>query len=107
MNLTELRVDCGGNFVNSEAGIITTPGYPGYTAVQHLCDWMITVRPGHQILLSFEVFSLEGDQASRGCSGAVVRVWTDLNDRSVELCGSSVDNDTRLFLSKSNKLQLT
>lgn len=75
--------------------------------MRQVCNWIITVKPKHRIVLHFDAFSVEGDPPSRGCSGAVVRVWTDpFSSKPIELCGDGLANASRMFLSKSNKLQL-
>lgn len=57
-----------------------------------------------------EQFLVEGDPAGRGCSAAVVRVWsnpsqTDL--KPVELCGDSLSNSSKEILSADNVLRFS
>jgi len=88
--------------------VITTPNYPnGYLAHRQVCTWYITVRPRYKVLLYFETFLVEGEPSSRGCSGAVVRVWLDLSQQPVELCGSELNNETIQLISTTNLLKIT
>jgi len=58
--------DCGQNITNQENGVITSPGYPfKYPPYRQICNWFITVRPKHKVLLFFEFFLIEGDPASK------------------------------------------
>lgn len=101
---------CGGNVTGSENGIITSPNYPNYhyNATRFVCDWFISVKPGHKVMLHFDVFSVEGEPVTRGCSGAVVRVWTNPSiSKPVELCGEKLANGSKEFVSEDNVLRLT
>ncbi|XP_037944623.1 uncharacterized protein LOC119677377 isoform X3 [Teleopsis dalmanni] len=86
--------DCGGNFSNEDSGIILSPNYPGYKApskgmASMACNWVMTARPGYKLSINFEIFSLEGDPANRGCPAAVLRLWVnvDSDQPPLELCG--------------------
>ena len=47
-----------------ENGVITSFGYPAaYPPYRQICNWFITVRPKHKVLLFFEFFLIEGDPA--------------------------------------------
>lgn len=57
-------LDCGQNISNLDSGVITSPGYPSaYPPYRQICNWFITVRPKHKVLLFFEYFLIEGDPA--------------------------------------------
>ena len=62
-------LDCGSNISSLHYGIITSPNFPNkYDApsrnlASKTCNWFISVRPNHQILLNFELFSVEGEQS--------------------------------------------
>lgn len=100
--------DCGSNITGLENGIITSPNYPnGYLNHRQVCNWYITVRPRFKVLFHFETFLVEGDPKVRGCSGAVVRVWLDLSQQPVELCGSELSNETSELISTTNMLKIT
>ncbi|XP_022253784.1 cubilin-like isoform X3 [Limulus polyphemus] len=101
------NLDCGGNITGSANGIITSPSFPSkYEAHRQLCNWYITVRPFHKVLFLFDFFLIEGEPDERGCPGAVVRVWSDLSQPPIELCGEKLTNDTRQILSSSSVLKL-
>jgi hypothetical protein len=74
---------------------------------RQVCNWYITVRPRFKVLLFFETFTVEGEPSVRGCSGAVVRVWLDLSQQPVELCGSQLSNETSELISATNMLKIT
>ncbi|XP_046913472.2 uncharacterized protein LOC124494340 isoform X1 [Dermatophagoides farinae] len=100
--------DCGGNFTNLENGIIQTPNYPNnYPATMQVCNWFITVRSGSKVLLYFDEFSVEGDPPNRGCPGAIVRVWPDLNQKSIELCGEKLNLRDKQYISDNNVMRIT
>jgi hypothetical protein len=100
--------DCGQNFTHQENGVITSPGYPSpYPPVRQICNWFVTVRPKYKVLLFFEFFLIEGDPASRGCPGAVVRVWNDLSSPPTELCGEGLANETREFISSNEMMRIS
>nr|XP_027195182.1 uncharacterized protein LOC113789799 isoform X1 [Dermatophagoides pteronyssinus] len=100
--------DCGGNFTNLENGIIQTPNYPNnYPAAMQVCNWFITVRPGSKVLLYFDEFSVEGDPPSRGCPGAIVRVWPNLNQKPIELCGEKLNRRDKQYISENNVIRIT
>ncbi|XP_065293590.1 cubilin-like isoform X1 [Dermacentor albipictus] len=100
--------DCGGNITGEENGLITSPGYPNpYKNDRQMCNWYITVRPGHKVFLHFTLFLIEGHPGERGCPSAVVRVWKNLSDAPLELCGEGLTNDTREVISTSNVLKVS
>ncbi|KPM04818.1 CUB domain-containing protein 10 [Sarcoptes scabiei] len=99
--------NCGGNYTNQENGIIQTPNYPNnYPAVMQTCNWFIIVQTGSKILLHFDQFLIEGEPLSRGCSGGVVRVWPDIDQRPIELCGEKLADDQKQYVSESNVLRI-
>ncbi|KAL3204476.1 hypothetical protein MRX96_011485 [Rhipicephalus microplus] len=80
--------DCGGNITGEENGLITSPWVP--EPVQE--------RPADVQL---------GHPGERGCPSAVVRVWKNLSDAPLELCGEGLSNDTREVISTSNVLKVS
>lgn len=72
-----------------------------------ICNWFITVRSGSRVMLYFDQFSVEGDPPNRGCPGAIVRVWLNLNQKPIELCGEKLNPDINQFLSEFNVLRIT
>lgn len=61
-------IDCGSNISSLHYGIITSPNFPNKydgpakNLASKTCNWFIRVRPNQQILINFELFSVEGDQ---------------------------------------------
>ncbi|KAG8192223.1 hypothetical protein JTE90_014084 [Oedothorax gibbosus] len=101
-------VDCGRNISELTEGVLMSPGFPGsYLPSLQVCNWFITVRPHHKILLSFVFFLIEGDPERRGCPGAVVRVYPELGEPPMELCGESLENHTREIISSSNIMKIS
>lgn len=45
--------------------------------------------------------------AGRGCPGAVVRVYPELGEPPMELCGESLANSSREVLSSSNIMKIS
>ncbi|XP_065225837.1 tolloid-like protein 2 isoform X2 [Planococcus citri] len=105
--------DCGSNISHAEDGILQSTNYPIKYEVPTMgqalktCNWFITVKPGHQILLNFGSFILEGNPAGRGCPAAVVRLWLDIQAPPIELCGEKAPNDTMLYMSVSNQARIS
>lgn len=79
---------------------------PGYGSLQ--CHWFIHARPGHKILLYFDVFEVEGNPAERGCPAAALRVWPwrETDKTPIELCGDTLDGYKQI-LSETNVLKLS
>ena len=79
---------------------------PGYGSLQ--CHWFIHARPGHKILLYFDVFEVEGNPAERGCPAAALRVWPwrTTDKTPIELCGDTLDSYKQI-LSETNVLKLS
>ncbi|XP_066598102.1 tolloid-like protein 1 isoform X2 [Prorops nasuta] len=105
--------DCGSNLSSLHSGIITTPNFPNKydgpakNLASKSCNWFIRVRPNHQILLNFELFSVEGDQSVRGCSAAVLRLWQSLASTPMELCGVKTPDTKWHYLSEDNNMRLS
>ncbi|XP_063987836.1 cubilin-like isoform X3 [Diachasmimorpha longicaudata] len=61
--------DCGANISSLDYGLITSPNFPDKydgplkNMASKTCNWFISVRPNHRILLNFELFSVEGEQS--------------------------------------------
>lgn len=105
--------DCGSNISSLNYGIITSPNFPNKydgptkNLASKTCNWFIRVRPNQQILLNFELFSVEGDQLARGCPAAVLRMWYSLTSTPRELCGVKSPNTQWSFLSEDNNMRLS
>lgn len=60
-------IDCGVNISSLDSGVLTSPNYPDKydgpkkNQASKTCNWFITVRPSHKILINFEEFSVEGE----------------------------------------------
>ncbi|EFN64302.1 Cubilin [Camponotus floridanus] len=105
--------DCGSNISSLHYGIITSPNFPNKydgparNLASKTCNWFIKVQPNHQILLNFEIFSVEGDQIARGCPAAVLRMWYSLMSTPHELCGVRTSDTKWHFLSEDNNMRLS
>lgn len=60
-----LSGSCGGN-ISKAFGVIQSPNYPlNYDGPKEngskVCNWYLSVRPRHRILLNFEAFAVEGE----------------------------------------------
>ncbi|XP_042885956.1 cubilin-like isoform X1 [Penaeus japonicus] len=109
----EVVEDCGGNITNQEYGIIHSPHWPDKyagpdrEAGAFSCNWFIHVRPYHKVLLWLQSFSVEGHPIERGCPAAIVRVWPDLDNIPIELCGENLSDDETLIISKSSVMRIS
>ncbi|XP_036147288.1 cubilin isoform X2 [Monomorium pharaonis] len=105
--------DCGSNISSLNYGIITSPNFPNKydgparNLTSKTCNWFIRVRPSQQILLNFELFSVEGDPLGRGCPAAVLRMWDSLTSAPRELCGVKDPEAKWSFLSEDNNMRLS
>ncbi|XP_072756376.1 tolloid-like protein 1 isoform X2 [Anoplolepis gracilipes] len=105
--------DCGSNISSLNYGIITSPNFPNKydgparNLASKTCNWFIRVRPNHQILLNFEIFSVEGDQLVRGCPAAVLRMWYSLTTTPREFCGVKTPDTEWSFISEDNNMRLS
>lgn len=124
--------DCGGNVSSLDYGVISSPNFPenydGPTKgpSSKTCNWYINVRPKYKILLDFESFAVEGDPVGeywsksnvkrcvllmfyrllgRGCPAAVLRLWTNMANSPIELCGEKAPSDKWQYLSDSNAIR--
>ncbi|XP_020283606.1 bone morphogenetic protein 1 isoform X2 [Pseudomyrmex gracilis] len=104
--------DCGSNISSLNYGIITSPNYPdkysgpAKNLASKTCNWFIQVRPNQKILLNFESFSVEGDQAVRGCPAAVLRMWYSTSP-PLELCGEKKPDTNWSLLSEDNNMRIS
>jgi len=63
--------DCGNNVSSTSYGVISSPNYPSnYDGpkggqASKTCNWYITVRPTHRILLNMETFAVEGEPSGK------------------------------------------
>ncbi|XP_039306033.1 cubilin isoform X8 [Solenopsis invicta] len=105
--------DCGSNISSLNYGIITSPNFPNKydgpakNLTSKTCNWFIRVRPNQQILLNFELFSVEGDPIERGCPAAVLRMWDSLTSAPREFCGVKDPDAKWSFLSEDNNMRLS
>ncbi|XP_058800648.1 dorsal-ventral patterning tolloid-like protein 1 isoform X3 [Phymastichus coffea] len=105
--------DCGTNISSLHYGVITSPNFPNkYEAptrgvASKTCNWFINVRPSHQILVNFELFSVEGEQAARGCPAAVLRMWISPHSTPVEMCGVKEPEDKWSHISDNHFMRLS
>ncbi|XP_076544897.1 cubilin isoform X2 [Osmia lignaria lignaria] len=105
--------DCGSNISSVNYGIIASPNFPNKydgparNFASKTCNWFIRVRANHQILLNFELFSVEGDQSVRGCPAAVLRMWYSVLTTPVELCGVKTPDIKWTYLSEDNNMRLS
>nr|XP_012138294.1 PREDICTED: cubilin isoform X3 [Megachile rotundata] len=110
---TEKLIDCGSNISSVNYGIIASPNFPNKydgparNFASKTCNWFIRVRPNHQILLNFELFSVEGDQSVRGCPAAVLRMWYSSLLTPIELCGVKTPDVKWTYLSEDNNMRLS
>ena len=56
---------CGGGEVQGEAGVVTSPGYPGNYPARTSCTLTITAATQPSITINFTHFSLESDDTCR------------------------------------------
>ncbi|KAF4525770.1 hypothetical protein B566_EDAN002032 [Ephemera danica] len=104
---------CGGNVSSQEYGVISSPNWPNnYEGPERglasrTCNWYLTVRPRHKILLNFEAFAVEGEPQGRGCPAAVVRIWRGAEGPPLELCGEKLPLDRSQFTSEANTMRIS
>ncbi|XP_063987835.1 tolloid-like protein 2 isoform X2 [Diachasmimorpha longicaudata] len=105
--------DCGANISSLDYGLITSPNFPDKydgplkNMASKTCNWFISVRPNHRILLNFELFSVEGEQSARGCPAAVLRMWFSLTSPPIELCGGKPTEVSWSYMSDDNNMRLS
>ncbi|XP_034244816.1 tolloid-like protein 2 [Thrips palmi] len=103
---------CGGN-VSKAFGVIQSPNYPAnYDGpkdgnASKTCNWYLTVRLRHKILLNFESFAVEGEPSARGCPAAVVRLWLAPDAMPIELCGEKGAADKWQYVSEGPLLRVS
>ncbi|XP_043464609.1 dorsal-ventral patterning tolloid-like protein 1 isoform X2 [Leptopilina heterotoma] len=112
-NTKSIFGDCGTNISSLDFGVITSPNFPNNydgpakNLASKTCNWFIRVRPNHQILLNFELFSVEGEQLTRGCPAAVLRMWFSILNPPLEVCGVKAPEDDWSYLSDNNNMRLS
>ncbi|XP_076296175.1 tolloid-like protein 1 isoform X2 [Lasioglossum baleicum] len=105
--------DCGSNISSLNYGIIASPNFPNKyegpakNNASKTCNWFIRVGQKQRVLLDFELFSVEGDQAVRGCPAAVLRIWYDAATTPIELCGVKAPTANWTYLSEDNNMRLS
>lgn len=80
-----------------------------YVKRHHYCQWNITARPQHKIMLHFEKFAIEGSPAFWGCPNVIVRISSSNTESTLELCGTldSIANSSRHIISSSEWMSIT
>ncbi|XP_033225459.1 tolloid-like protein 1 isoform X2 [Belonocnema kinseyi] len=112
-NAKSIFGDCGTNISSLDFGVITSPNFPNNydgptkSLASKTCNWFISVKPNHQILLNFELFSVEGEQLTRGCPAAVLRMWFSILNPPLELCGIKSPTESWSYLSENNNMRLS
>ncbi|XP_077993791.1 cubilin-like [Glandiceps talaboti] len=84
-SLTYSIATCGGT-VSGEAGIITSPNYPGNYDNNLECDWYIRGPTGHYLTFSFDAFSLAGSDATCNTGD-----YLDIAERNLTHVGPLID----------------
>jgi len=57
---------CFRNITTGVTGHVDSPNYPHKYLINSTCEWLVTApNPHSQLLLTFEVFSMEGDTDSQ------------------------------------------
>ncbi len=69
-------VHCSGNIIESQSGVITSPGYPYAYPRQSECDWLIRAKAGYVISLTFEDFDVESHPDTK-CPYDALRIKQD------------------------------
>ena len=80
-------------------GSFISPGFPLTYPVSVTCTWIIEVREGHLVELTFPTFQLETSATSSFCTcdHVAVRDGQDGNSRELkELCGDNVSPTERI-----------
>ncbi|CAG9537827.1 unnamed protein product, partial [Cercopithifilaria johnstoni] len=93
------------------SGWFISPGYPIKYNKDLICDWEITVRPNHQILLHLLKMEIEGAMTAESvnCQNAVIRVYAeydaDAGLSAQEICGT---DETLIppIISKNNTVRI-
>uniref|UniRef100_A0A1I7VA47 CUB domain-containing protein n=1 Tax=Loa loa TaxID=7209 RepID=A0A1I7VA47_LOALO len=105
---------CGQRIIRTDdliSGWFVSPGYPIKYNKDLICDWEITVRPNHQVLLNLVKMEIEGSMSTESvnCQNAVIRVNTE-NDIGTtptiqEICGTD-KTIIQPIISKSNTVRI-
>uniref|UniRef100_A0A7E4UN52 CUB domain-containing protein n=1 Tax=Panagrellus redivivus TaxID=6233 RepID=A0A7E4UN52_PANRE len=88
---------CGHRIAASDSmpsGFFTSPGFPVKYNKDLACDWEITARPGHQILLKLTKMEVEGEitETKVNCKNAIIRIQGNesrISDHNI--CGTNPD----------------
>ncbi|KAM6162076.1 cubilin isoform 2-T2 [Erethizon dorsatum] len=92
--------DCGG-IQTGEAGVITSPNYPGsYSSLTH-CSWLVEAPAGHTITLTFSDFDIETHSSCAWDSVTVRNGGSPESPIIGQYCGTS---NPRTIQSGSNQL---
>ena len=64
--LCVLPAGCFRNITTGVTGHVDSPNYPHKYLINSTCEWLVTARHPHsRLLLTFDVFSMEGDTDSQ------------------------------------------
>uniref|UniRef100_A0A915Q495 CUB domain-containing protein n=1 Tax=Setaria digitata TaxID=48799 RepID=A0A915Q495_9BILA len=105
---------CGQRIVRTDemvSGWIVSPGYPIKYNKDLICDWEITVRPDHQVLLHLVKMEIEGSMTAESvnCQNAVIRVDAECGTRAAptvqEICGTD-ESVVQPIVSKNNTVRI-
>lgn len=118
LSTNEFVTNCGGVIHTSsrlKSGTIASP--PTYKPElyekrHHICMWEINARATFRILLSIDMFELEGTQKVRGCNKAILRLNLGNSTRKpLEFCGSKTPSgDTMIaqsYVSDGERMLVT
>ncbi|VDK82458.1 unnamed protein product [Onchocerca ochengi] len=105
---------CGQRITRTDdltSGWFVSPGYPIKYNKDLICDWEITVRPNHQILLHLVKMEIEGSMTAESvnCQNAVIRVDTErgvgAGPAVQEICGTD-ESIIQPIISKNNTVRI-
>ncbi|ELU17589.1 hypothetical protein CAPTEDRAFT_178835 [Capitella teleta] len=96
---------CNRNYTDGGGGIIRHPTAPNKYDKNRTCEYFIIGHQYSRILLTFDVFSMEGQLESQGCGNAVLLVYrTRSGPPDYQLCGRSIPS--ALIMSEDNFLRM-
>lgn len=105
---------CGQRITRTDdftSGWLVSPGYPIKYNKDLICDWEITVRPNHQVLLHLIKMEIEGSMTAESvnCQNAVIRVDAERGINASptiqEICGTD-ETVIQPIISKNNTVRI-
>uniref|UniRef100_A0A0R3RIW4 Cubilin n=1 Tax=Elaeophora elaphi TaxID=1147741 RepID=A0A0R3RIW4_9BILA len=105
---------CGRRITRTDdltSGWLVSPGYPIKYNKDLICDWEITVRPNHQVLLHLVKMEIEGSMTAESvnCQTAVIRIDADngagAGSSLQEICGTD-ETLIQPIISKNNTVRI-